>query len=105
MDKEAPVNETPKLKRIENIDSSIAKKRSSFTSTDTSTSTYGKKRKIATQESVNEKKIEYIDQQIQNNRKEHCKKMEIFEVRKTSTQKSKTCTLEGTVTPLLWYKC
>ena len=77
MDKEAPVNETPKLKRIENIDSSIAKKRSSFASADT----YGKKRKIATQESVNEKKMEYIDQQIQNSRKEHCKTMEIFEVK------------------------
>ena len=57
MDKEAPANETPKLKKIENIDSSIARKGSSLTSTDT----YDKKRKIATQESVNEKKMEYID--------------------------------------------
>ena len=89
MDKEAPVNETPKLKRIENIDSSIAKKRSSFTSTDT----YGKKRKIATQESVNEKKMEYIDQQIQNSRKEHCKKMEIFEV-KLQIKKAKLARLK-----------
>ena len=89
MDKEAPLNETPKLKRIENIDSSIAKKRSSFTIADT----YGKKQKIAMQESVKEKKMEYIDQQIQNSRKEHCKKMEIFEV-KLQIKKAKLARLK-----------